>query len=73
MSSFEFISLTIIGCAIVTWISNLFIQHLGHLPSVNWNNLLASIPTVLAAILTKNLLVIVLVGVFSLAFIQIIF
>ncbi len=54
-------------------ISNLFIQHLGHLPSVNWNNLLASIPTVLAAILTKNLLVIVLVGVFSLAFIQIIF
>lgn len=75
MSSFEFISLTIIGCAIVTWISRVlpFIQHLGHLPSVNWNNLLASIPTVLAAILTKNLLVIVLVGVFSIDFIQIIF
>ncbi|KSU05156.1 hypothetical protein LMG8520_2672 [Lactococcus lactis subsp. lactis] len=55
------------------WISNLFIQHLGHLPSINWNNLLASIPTVLAAILTKNLLIIVIVGVLSLALIQLAF
>ncbi|MCI1070690.1 AzlD domain-containing protein [Lactococcus lactis] len=108
MSSFEFISLTIIGCAIVTWISrvlpfillkkmslpqivveylsfvpvvimsalwisNLFIQHLGHLPSVNWNNLFASIPTIIAAVLTKNLLIIVIVGVLSLALIQLAF
>ena len=58
------------GCYYVSLMDFKFIQHLGHLPSVNWNNLLASIPTVLAAILTKNLLVIVIVGVLSLAFIQ---
>jgi Predicted membrane protein len=108
VSSFEFIALAIIGCAIVTWlsrvlpfillkkmslpqivveylsfvpvvimsalwISNLFVQHLGHLPSVNWNNLFASIPTLMAAILTKNLLIIVIVGVLSLALIQLAF
>ena len=69
----EYLSFVPVVIMSALWISNLFIQHLGHLTSVNWNNLLASIPTVLAAILTKNLLVIVLVGVFSLAFIQIIF
>lgn len=69
----EYLSFVPVVIMSALWISNLFIQYLGHLPSVNWNNLLASIPTVLAAILTKNLLVIVLVGVFSLAFIQIIF
>ena len=69
----EYLSFVPVVIMSALWISNLFIQNLGHLPSVNWNNLLASIPTVLAAFLTKNLLVIVLVGVFSLAFIQIIF
>ena len=105
MSSFEFTLFTILGCALVTWLSrvfpfvllkkvampkifmeylsfvpivmlsalwfsNLFIQHLGHFPTINLNNLLASIPTVIAAVLTKNLLVIVLVGILSLGMIQ---
>ena len=52
----EYLSFVPVVIMSALWISNLFIQHLGHLPSVNWNNLLASIPTVLAAILTKKLI-----------------
>ncbi|MFC6808696.1 AzlD domain-containing protein [Lactococcus lactis subsp. hordniae] len=69
----EYLSFVPVVIMSALWISNLFIQHLGHLPSINWNNLLASIPTVLAAILTKNLLIIVIVGVLSLALIQLAF
>lgn len=52
------------------WFSSIFVQDLGHLPGVNWSNLLASLPTVLTAFLSKNLLLIVLVGIASLALIQ---
>lgn len=54
------------------WFSSLFTQHLGHLPSVNWPNLIASGPTLLSAILSKNLLVIVIVGVVSLGLIRLV-
>ncbi|AYF92296.1 AzlD domain-containing protein [Apilactobacillus bombintestini] len=107
MSSFSFTLITIIGCALVTWLSRvlpfillkkfklskpveeylsfvpivimatlwfseLFTQHLGHLPSVNWDNLLASIPSVLAAIISRSLLVVVIVGIISLAIVRLI-
>ncbi|MGH2335394.1 AzlD domain-containing protein, partial [Enterococcus faecalis] len=41
-----------------------------HLPSLNLPYLFASFPTILAAIVTKNLLLIVLVGIGSFALIQ---
>lgn len=66
----EYLSFVPVVIMSALWVSNLFVQHLGHLPSINWNNLFASLPTILAAILTKNLLIIVIVGVLSLAFIQ---
>lgn len=69
----EYLSFVPVVIMSALWISNLFVQHLGHLPSVNWNNLFASIPTLMAAILTKNLLIIVIVGVLSLALIQLAF
>ena len=50
--------------------SNLFTPHLGHLPALNLEYLLASLPTFLAAIVTKNLLFIVLVGIISLAILR---
>ena len=53
------------------WFSSLFEQRIGHLPSLNLPYLFASFPTILAAILTKNLLLIVLVGIASFALIQI--
>ena len=55
------------------WFSNIFIQHLGRWPSIDVKNLLASLPTILAAVWTKNLLVIVCVGMLSLAVLNVIF
>lgn len=52
------------------WFENLFKQNLGHLPTIDYANLIASIPTVLTAILTKRLLLIVIVGIISLALIR---
>ena len=52
------------------WFSSLFEQRIGHLPSLNLPYLFASFPTILAAILSKNLLIIVLVGIASFALIQ---
>lgn len=105
MLSFNYVILTIIGCAIVTWLSrvlpfillkkfdlpktvneflsfvpivimsalwfsHLFISNTGHLPDINYEYLIASAPTVLSAAITKNLLVIVLVGMLSLALLR---
>ena len=98
MLSTNYIILTILGCAIVTWLSrvlpfvllkkfdlpkpviesalwfdSLFIQKIGEFPRINYENLLASLPTVLSAIISKSLLVIVVVGIVSLAIIRIVF
>ncbi|GAX04377.1 branched-chain amino acid ABC transporter [Secundilactobacillus pentosiphilus] len=53
------------------WMESLFIQHLGQLPSLNVPNILASVPTLISAVISKNLLVIVIVGVISLAVINV--
>ncbi|MDN2454373.1 AzlD domain-containing protein [Lactobacillus sp. UCMA15818] len=67
VSFLSFVPLTIMSAL---WFESLFIQHLGQLPSLNIENLAASVPTILSALLTKSLLVIVIVGVVSLAFIR---
>lgn len=68
----EYLSFVPIVIMSALWFSNLFIQHLGRLPLINWSHLIASLPTLIAAVLTKNLLVIVLTGMISLAIIQLI-
>ena len=108
MLSIKYILLTILGCAIVTWLSrivpfvllkkfdmpkplveylsfvpivimsalwfnSLFIQRIGELPEINYENLLASLPTVVSAIISKSLLVIVMIGILSLAIIRYVF
>ena len=105
MLSINYIILTIIGCAVVTWLSrivpfvllkkfdlpkavieflsfvpivimstlwfnSLFIQNIGELPKINYENLIASLSTVLSAIISKNLLVIVITGIISLAIVR---
>ena len=67
----EFLSFVPIAIMSSLWFESLFIQHIGHLPSIDWPNLIASIPTVITAILTKSLLLIVLIGVVSLSLINI--
>ena len=108
MLSINYILLTILGCAIVTWLSrivpfvllkkfdmpkplveylsfvpivimsalwfnSLFIQRIGELPEINYENLLASLRTVVSAIISKSLLVIVMIGILSLAIIRYVF
>lgn len=68
----EFLSFVPVVIMSALWFSGLFVQHLGHLPTLNVENLLASIPTVLSAVISKNLLVIVVVGIISLAIIRIV-
>ncbi|CAI2630767.1 hypothetical protein AKUH3B111A_11750 [Apilactobacillus kunkeei] len=68
----EFLSFVPIVIMATLWFSQLFVQHLGHLPSINWENLIASIPSVIAAIITKSLLLVVIVGIISLAIIRLI-
>lgn len=52
------------------WFSNLFTGNPGHLPQINMEYLLASVPTFIAAIISKSLLVIVAVGIVSLALLR---
>ena len=66
----EYLSFVPIVIMSALWFSSLFEQRIGHLPSLNLPYLFASFPTILAAILTKNLLLIVLVGIASFALIQ---
>lgn len=66
----EFLSFVPITIMAALWFENLFKQNLGHLPTIDYANLIASIPTVLTAILTKRLLLIVIVGIISLALIR---
>jgi len=66
----EYLSFVPIVIMSSLWFSSLFVQNLGHLPTVNVENLLASLPTLIGAVISKNLLVIVIVGVVSLAVIR---
>ncbi|KRM67509.1 hypothetical protein FD06_GL000660 [Apilactobacillus ozensis DSM 23829 = JCM 17196] len=69
----EFLSFVPIVIMSALWFENLFHQRLGQLPLIDYNNLLATFPTIVSAILTRSLLVVVIVGVISLAIVQIIF
>jgi len=66
----EFLSFVPITIMAALWFENLFKQNIGHLPQIDYANLIASVPTVLTAILTKKLLLIVIVGIISLALVR---
>ena len=68
----EFLSFVPIVIMASLWFSNLFTPYLGHLPKVNMDYVLASLPTFIVALISKSLLVIVLVGVISLALLRLI-
>jgi len=69
----EYLSFVPIVIMSALWFDSLFIQKIGEFPQINYENLLASLPTVLSAIISKSLLVIVVVGIISLAIIRIVF
>ena len=68
----EYLSFVPIVIMSSLWFDSLFVQKIGKFPQINYENLLASLPTVLSAIISKSLLVIVLVGIISLAIIRIV-
>lgn len=58
----EYLSFVPIVIMATLWFTSLFHQNIGNLPSINWENLIATVPTVLAAIISKNLLIIVIIS-----------
>jgi branched-subunit amino acid transport protein len=66
----EFLSFVPVAIMAALVFDNMFTQHLGHLPEPNIPNILAALPSVLAAIITRSLLVIAIVGVATLALIR---
>lgn len=68
----EFLSFVPIVIMAALWFSNLIIAKPGHLPEFNWQYVLASLPTFIAAVISKSLLVIVIVGMISLAVLRLI-
>ncbi|KRK98482.1 hypothetical protein FD04_GL000213 [Secundilactobacillus odoratitofui DSM 19909 = JCM 15043] len=66
----NFLGFVPISIMTALWIQSLLVQHLGQLPSLNVPNVLASVPTLISAVISKNLMVIVLVGVISLGVIN---
>ena len=69
----EFLSFVPIAIMSALWFENLFVQHIGHLPSIDWGNFLASVPSIISAVIWKNLLVIVIIGVISLGCLRLFF
>jgi len=66
----EYLSFVPIVIMPALWFDALFIQKIGEFPQINYENLLASLPTVVSAIISKSLLVIVAVGILSLGIIR---
>lgn len=66
----EFLSFVPIVIMSTLWFSSLFTAHTGHLPTLNLDYLLASLPTLVAAVISKSLMVIVIVGIVSLAVVR---
>ena len=74
----------ILSCGLATWllrvvpivlvkrmtIESLLVIHPGQWPGVNWSNLLASLPAIVVAIITKSLFAVVVAGVAAMAILR---
>ena len=54
-------------------LSSLTAEKIGHLPQFKWMEILATVPTVIVAFKSKNLLYAVIVGIISMALIRFVF
>ena len=68
----DFLSFVPIVIMSTMWFSNLFTARPGQLPKVNLEFLMASVPTFIAAVISKSLLVTVIVGIIALAVLRLI-
>lgn len=66
----DFLSFVPVAILTAIFVESLLIYRPGQWPCINIGNLLASVPTFVAAIISKNLLLIVIVGVISMAVVR---
>jgi len=52
------------------FVQNLLVAREGHLPTINMEYLCATVPTVFTAIITKNLMWIVIIGIISMSLVR---
>lgn len=67
----KFLSFVPVAIMTALCVQSLLTFKVGQWPMINWENFLAAIPTFLAAIISKSLLIIAIVGVISMAVIRI--
>ncbi len=66
----QFLSFVPVAILAAIFVESLLVYHQGQWPSVNTENLLASIPTIIAGVISKSLLVVVVVGIVAMALIR---
>lgn len=63
----NFLSFVPVAIMTAIFVESLLTYHAGHWPGINLPNVYASIPAILAGVLTKSLLAVVIVGVVAMA------
>ncbi|WP_125580247.1 AzlD domain-containing protein [Lacticaseibacillus suibinensis] len=66
----RFLSFVPVAILTAIFVESLLVYRPGAWPGINWENLLASLPAVVTAVITKSLLAVVLVGVIAMAVIR---
>lgn len=66
----RFLSYVPICILTALFVQNLLIAKEGQLPTINYEYFLASIPTIITAVMTKNLMWIIIIGIASMAIIR---
>ncbi|MCW1009221.1 AzlD domain-containing protein, partial [Streptococcus anginosus] len=63
----HFLSFVPVAILSAMFVESLLVIHPGQWPGVNWSNLLASLPAIVVAIITKSLFAVVVAGVAAMA------
>ncbi|WP_283680009.1 AzlD domain-containing protein [Lentilactobacillus sp. Marseille-Q4993] len=66
----SFLSFVPVAILSAIFVESLLVYQTGNWPHINLENLLASIPSVIAGIISKSLMVVVIVGVISMAVVR---
>lgn len=66
----QFLSFVPVAILAAIFVESLLVYHAGHWPGVDVENCLASLPAILAGIITKSLLAVVIVGIVAMAAIR---
>jgi len=66
----NFLSFVPVAIMTAIFIESLLIYHAGHWPGFNLENIYASIPAIIAGVITKSLLAVVITGVIAMAAIR---